>query len=335
MTIHTKLHKFIFFVFHLILNSSQISSCLFTEESLYQFFMPFGDVTDASIKESNVDEATGLQHGYGFVHFNSTPDGANSAFRAIMELTGDVFFSLHCEGSRNFMKQFHGNHATQIATQISRTKSAPTSLPRNVNTTYRNGPGSSKSSIKSNALYSDFNNKNGSPYFNQSMGSLAGPESMIYPPVPYVNSMGNIVPNSAYFYTSAGPYGPMPLSSPSVLLPPSAFSSQSNMSSFPLYDAYSPGYPFFPVTNQMPSHTHIGPALESYHGNYSSDPVPRAPGVPAAGSGRGRASLLNRSNNKSRSVLHRSKNIIHGDNDSIASNHLQDLQEGSYKLAVV
>lgn len=302
--------------------------------------MPFGEVTDASIKESNVDEATGLQHGYGFVHFNSTPDGANSAFRAIMELTGDVFFSLHCEGSRNFMKQFHGNHATQIATQISRTKSAPTSLPRNTNTTYRNAPGSSKSGTKSNASYSDFNFKNGPPCFNQSMGSLTSPENMIYPPVPYINSMGNIVPNSAYFYTSAGPYGPMPLSSPSVLLPPTAFSSQSNMRSFPLYDAYSPGYPFFPVSNQMPSNTQLGPSLENYHGNYSSDPVPRAPGVPATGLGRGRSSLLNRSNNKSRTVLLRSKNIIHGGdndciNDSLASSHLHDLQASSFKLAVV
>lgn len=318
----------------------QISSCLFTEESLYQFFMPFGEVTDASIKESNVDEATGLQHGYGFVHFNSSPDGAHSAFRAIMELTGDVFFSLHCEGSRNFMKQFHGNHAAQITTQISRTKSAPTSSPRNANSTYRNAPGTSKPSSKPNALYSDFNFKSGQPYYNQSVGP-SGSEVMIYPPAPYMNSMTNILTNPACFYPSAGPYGPVPLGNTSVILPPTAFPSQTNMRSFPPYDAYSPAYQFFPMTlpHQMPSHTHLGSTSDSFQGNYTSDPAPRAPGVPAAGPGRGRPSLPNRGNNKSRAALLQIKQTTSGNNDcnidSLNSNHLHDLRTSAFKLAVI
>lgn len=238
-------------------------------------------MTDASIKESNVDEATGLQHGYGFVHFNSTADGAQSAFRAIMELTGDAFFSLHCEGSRNFMKQFHGNQVTQPSPSVSRPNSAnaPTSS-RPSHQKFRSIH-SAPSSVKStNPPYRDFNFPAGPPYYNHSPTSQPGPEVLQpYPSASY-HSPPNILPNPVYCYAATGPYGPLPTSDTNVILAPSAFPAQSNVPTYSSYDSYPPNYTYFPVPAHIALHPHLasgtaGPTTKPSYLSYSNGPSSR------------------------------------------------------------
>ena len=238
-------------------------------------------MTDASIKESNVDEATGLQHGYGFVHFNSTADGAQSAFRAIMELTGDAFFSLHCEGSRNFMKQFHGNQVTQPSPAASRPNSAnaPTSS-RSSHQKFRsihNAPSPVKSITPP---YRDFNFSAGTPYYNQPPSSQTGSEVLQpYPPTSY-HSPPNILTNPVYCYTATGPYGPVPTSDTNVILAPSAFPTQSNGPTYSSYDSYPNNYTYFPVPAHIALHPHLssgtaGPTAKPSYLSYNTGPSSR------------------------------------------------------------
>ena len=260
----------------------QISSCLFTEESLFQFFMPFGEVIDASIKESNVDELTGLQHGYGFVHFNSSPDGSHSAFRAITELSGDGYFGLHCEGSRNFMKQFQGNPTLRHPLANPRSKN-PTGGHRAAVPSYRNVNVPNFNHMKEGSIsYHDYNVQSGSQLNNLSGLIHNGPEYTEYPPsTSYNGPESSLLRNQAYSYAS----GPSRSVSKNLAPSPSIqYPGQSTMASFPPYDAYS-SYSISPPANRSLSqlyHTE-GPASavsvsDSYHRNYRNGTYPRDPG---------------------------------------------------------
>lgn len=70
---------------HVTYISYQINN-LVTEESLRAIFSSFGDVLDASIKKSTVDEIGNCQSGYGFVHFSNSLTGIESAFKAARSL---------------------------------------------------------------------------------------------------------------------------------------------------------------------------------------------------------------------------------------------------------
>ena len=307
---------------------SQISSCLFTEESLYQFFLPFGEVTDASIKESNVDETTGLQQGYGFVHFISSPNGAESAFRAITEVTGDAFFSLHCEGSRNFMKQFRGINAQPSTLQALRSKAGipPSSAP---NKNYRTAPHGAPNIGKTSSPYYEVNNfPTGSPYYYQALTTQSGSEVLMYPPAPYMNSISSPSPNQAYCYTPGGPYGSVSSSNTPVMLSPPVNLQHSNMVGLSSYDSYPVTYPFFPAPVQMPIqtvHTGAGNISTSPRGNYNSNggPTPRANWPPTA---RRSVHAQSRGSDKSRNVNAPSNNIAQDREMNLpTSNHHLDM----------
>jgi hypothetical protein len=59
------------------------------EESLRNLFSQFGNVVDAVICKSNLDQQQGRQSGYGFIHFPGTPSGIDASFRAA-EMLVDV-----------------------------------------------------------------------------------------------------------------------------------------------------------------------------------------------------------------------------------------------------
>mmetsp|Transcript_15767 Transcript_15767/g.21667 ORF Transcript_15767/g.21667 Transcript_15767/m.21667 type:complete len:474 (+) Transcript_15767:60-1481(+) len=70
---------------HVTYISYQINN-LVTEESLRAIFSTFGDVLDASIKKSTVDDVGNCQSGYGFVHYSNSLKGIESAFEAARSL---------------------------------------------------------------------------------------------------------------------------------------------------------------------------------------------------------------------------------------------------------
>lgn len=70
---------------HVTYISYQINK-LVTEESLRAIFSTFGEVLDASIKKSTVDDIGGCQSGYGFVHYANSLTGIESAFKAARSL---------------------------------------------------------------------------------------------------------------------------------------------------------------------------------------------------------------------------------------------------------
>eukprot|EP01035_Chromulina_nebulosa_P040862 gene40862-55223_t len=70
---------------HVTYISYQIEK-LVTEESLRAIFSTFGDVIDASIKKSTVDQVGNCQSGYGFVHYSNSVSGVESAFMAARSL---------------------------------------------------------------------------------------------------------------------------------------------------------------------------------------------------------------------------------------------------------
>eukprot|EP01040_Poterioochromonas_malhamensis_P005753 gene5753-6187_t len=70
---------------HVTFISNQTSS-LINEESLRNLFSQFGEVVDAVICKSHVDQRTNRQSGYGFIHFPGTPEGLNASFRAAQAL---------------------------------------------------------------------------------------------------------------------------------------------------------------------------------------------------------------------------------------------------------
>eukprot|EP01039_Chlorochromonas_danica_P004746 gene4746-5201_t len=83
-----------------------------TPKDLQAAFSPFGVVTEISIKDSTVDPRTGRQSGLAFVHYDSTPQGLQSALQAISVMDGMSVEGIHfkAEPSRNLIKQFNQDH---------------------------------------------------------------------------------------------------------------------------------------------------------------------------------------------------------------------------------
>lgn len=247
--------------------------------------MPFGEVTDASIKESNVDETTGLQHGYGFVHFNSSPDGAQSAFRAITELSGDCFFSLHCEGSRNFMKQFNGAQAPSAPPSPKSSSPSTPTQPRSPSSNYHTSQSLVTIAKSRTPQHREFAFQSGSqPYYSQPAITPSGSEPPhAYFPTPYMNTPSNILPNPMYHYTAIGQFCPAPTSDINLVMPPSAFPTRTAIPTYTAYDSYAPNYTYFPVPLHMAIHPHLikgtaGPTAKPSYLSYSVKPAARMPG---------------------------------------------------------
>eukprot|EP01039_Chlorochromonas_danica_P004747 gene4747-5202_t len=83
-----------------------------TYKMLHPFFARFGVVSEISIKDSTVDPRTGRQSGLAFVHYDSTPQGLQSALQAISVMDGMSVEGIHfkAEPSRNLIKQFNQDH---------------------------------------------------------------------------------------------------------------------------------------------------------------------------------------------------------------------------------
>ena len=77
------------------------------EEVLKNIFSQFGNVTNVSIKNFNIDPYSSQQRGYAFVHYPSTPAGRDSAYAAVLSSERDVIIQgirLTIEFSKNFRK---------------------------------------------------------------------------------------------------------------------------------------------------------------------------------------------------------------------------------------
>jgi TolA-binding protein len=79
-----------------------------TEEDLHFVFDGFGNVADASIKESSIDHRQGRQSGYGFVHFSCDQGGIESAFKAVNAVDNANIANVvyNVELSKNLLKLF-------------------------------------------------------------------------------------------------------------------------------------------------------------------------------------------------------------------------------------
>eukprot|EP01039_Chlorochromonas_danica_P006691 gene6691-7398_t len=88
--------------------STPITDRTITNQDLLQVFIPFGYIEDVSIKESFIDHRGGSQYGYGFVHFASSQEGVQAAFKAVkcIHKTTMNHITFTAELSRNLLKQF-------------------------------------------------------------------------------------------------------------------------------------------------------------------------------------------------------------------------------------
>eukprot|EP01039_Chlorochromonas_danica_P004249 gene4248-4668_t len=133
---------------------------LITEVDLHHVFDRYGCVEDVSIKESSVDQRSGRQCGYGFVHFRADNDGIEAAFQAVSQIDNATVdgVTYNVELSRNLLKQFSQRQQQLQAQQLSsQSQSMPSSLnsspphPHNVSSSelIRRASSSSVSSIGS------------------------------------------------------------------------------------------------------------------------------------------------------------------------------------------
>eukprot|EP01031_Cornospumella_fuschlensis_P040659 gene40659-49573_t len=84
-----------------------------TEQNLSQVFNRFGTVEEVRIKESSMDEYTGRQSGYCFIHYSASPEGVQSAFQAVSCMNNAVVAGIlfNVEFSKNLLKQIAKNTA--------------------------------------------------------------------------------------------------------------------------------------------------------------------------------------------------------------------------------
>ncbi|RYH00183.1 RNA-binding protein, partial [archaeon] len=141
-----------------------------TEQNLSQVFNRFGTVEEVRIKESSMDEYTGRQSGYCFIHYPASPEGVQSAFQAVSCMNNAVVDGIlfNVEFSKNLLKQIAKNTANNAPISFgyfqrnpppAQTPIDPAALPMARSGVYRDAePG----------------------YFAQRSGSPRGPHS--YPP---------------------------------------------------------------------------------------------------------------------------------------------------------
>ena len=81
------------------------------EEKIRQIYSNLGLISDVSIRESKLDKKTGIQKGYGFVHFDSVYDddneGVEAALNAVTQVPQMIVDQILyvCEVSRNLQAQ--------------------------------------------------------------------------------------------------------------------------------------------------------------------------------------------------------------------------------------
>eukprot|EP01032_Pedospumella_encystans_P012070 gene12070-13988_t len=78
-----------------------------TEEVIHRAFDQFGSVVDVSIKQSAVDQRSGRQSGYGFVHFSADHAGIIAAFDALSRMNNNTYdgVTYSVEPSKNLLRQ--------------------------------------------------------------------------------------------------------------------------------------------------------------------------------------------------------------------------------------
>ncbi len=110
-----------------------------TEESLSQLFSKFGVVRDVSIKKSTIEPDVGRQCGYGFVHFDVTQEGVESAVLAAKTLQDTTIEEVNYKSSisHNLSKLIHGEESPspQILNSNVHHESAPISSQQSIQST--------------------------------------------------------------------------------------------------------------------------------------------------------------------------------------------------------
>jgi hypothetical protein len=114
----------------LILSFFQISAII-TEESLRQLFAQFGEVVDAVICKSSIDQRTKRQSGYGFIHFPGTPTGIKASFRAAQTLMDIMIDDVNykCKISHQLEQQLMRTNSVDQVADSSDNCSLPTEIP--------------------------------------------------------------------------------------------------------------------------------------------------------------------------------------------------------------
>lgn len=92
------------------------------EEKIRAIYSQLGPISDVSIRESRLDKKTGIQKGYGFVHFDSSgpggSEGVEAALGAVTNVPQVVIDQVLyvCEVSRNLQAQLAGPASAQTQT---------------------------------------------------------------------------------------------------------------------------------------------------------------------------------------------------------------------------
>ena len=194
------------------------------------------------------------------------------------------------------MKQFHGNGTgtpiAQTPASSPRPGSTPPTVTRAPNPKYRSLQTAQSNIQKKQPPYRDYNNfqTGPPPYFNQ-ISSQPIPDSIqAYQSTSFMNTASNAIQNPVYCYGSAVPYCPIPTSDANIIMPSSAFPTQTNMSSYSPYDAYPQNYSYFPIPVHVALHPHLangtaGPTTKPSYLSYTAGPSPRGHGPVPAGMG--------------------------------------------------
>ena len=199
------------------------------------------------------------------------------------------------------MKQFHGNGTgtpiAQTPASSPRPGSTPPTVTRAPNPKYRSLQTAQSNIQKKQPPYRDYNNfqTGPPPYFNQ-ISSQPIPDSIqAYQSTSFMNTASNAIQNPVYCYGSAVPYCPIPTSDANIIMPSSAFPTQTNMSSYSPYDAYPQNYSYFPIPVHVALHPHLangtaGPTTKPSYLSYNAGPSPRGHGSAPSGMGAMRGS---------------------------------------------
>lgn len=207
----------------LFVRFSGVDRYAFTNEAIIrEIYSSIGTISDVSIRESKYDKKTGIQKGYGFVHFDESSggtDGVEAALNAVVNtpqmLIDNVLYI--CEVSRNLQAQLNNSsdktRGGQFPGNVNNMSSASSNSVNNfdkrgnynsnMSHTYNNGGGNSHQYYGSGYDPEVNNQSNGNPqhmpYYNNSVdirGSnnypMNGTGSSNYRP----NS--NMYPNNGY-----------------------------------------------------------------------------------------------------------------------------------------
>ena len=195
------------------------------------------------------------------------------------------------------MKQFHGN-GTQIS-QTPATSPRPNSSPavtaRAPNSKYRSLQTAQSNVLKKQPSYREYNFQATTPYFNQLSTQPVPDTVQAYQSTSFMNSATHTIQNPVYCYGAAVPYCPIPTSDANIIMPSSAFPTQTNMPSYSTYDAYPPNYTYFPMPVHVALHPHLangtaGPTTKPSYLSNNASPSPRGHGSASSGGGATRGS---------------------------------------------